>query len=175
MRPSQRASAFEQAVAPHLPAAYDLCRWLIRDATEAEDALQEACVRAFRFFDGFSGQKPRAWLLAVVRNTCFTRRKARAALKPEAFDDGTVVHLPRHPDPEAALLNSATARSINDAVAALPEDFREVFVLRELEGLSYKEIAEVAQVPIGTVMSRLSRAREALQRALAQPGKEKTP
>ena len=160
---------FEDVVGPHLNAGYDLARWLLRDGVEAEDALQEASMRALRAYEGVTNV--RGWLLTIVRNVCFSRLKAREAPP----DDASVVHLQRHPDPESALLNVATGRSINEAVASLPPEFREVFVLRELEGLSYKEIADVAQVPIGTVMSRLSRAREALQRALAPSGKEQTP
>ena len=160
---------FEDVVGPHLNAAYDLARWLMRDGVEAEDALQEAAMRALRAYEGVTNV--RGWLLTIVRNVCFTRLKGREAPP----DDASVVHLQRHADPEAALLNVATGRSINEAVASLPPEFREVFVLRELEGLSYKEIADVAQVPIGTVMSRLSRAREALQRALAPAVEEKTP
>ena len=119
-------------------------------------------MRALRAYEGVLN--PRAWLLTIVRNVCFSRMHRRE-LPPE---DASVVHLQRHADPEAALVSAATGRNINEAVAALPPEFREVFVLRELEGLSYKEIAEVAQVPIGTVMSRLSRAREALQAALSR-------
>jgi RNA polymerase sigma factor (sigma-70 family) len=151
---------FEEVVGPHLNAAYELARWLLRDAVEAEDALQEASMRALRAYEGVLN--PRAWLLTIVRNVCFSRMERREVPN----DDAAVVHLQRHPNPDAALESAAIAHNINEAVAALPPEFREVFVLRELEGLSYKEIADVAQIPMGTVMSRLSRAREALQAAL---------
>jgi RNA polymerase sigma-70 factor (ECF subfamily) len=162
-----RRAAFEQAVSPHLAAAWNLARWLLRDTHDAEDVLQESIARALAHFDGFRGTSARPWLLAIVRNTCFrmleSRGRAPAPLEEEAH---AVIDLPQR-DPERQLLRSVEAREINDAVAALLPEFREVFILRELEGLSYKEIAEVAGIPLGTVMSRLSRARADLQRRLA--------
>ena len=151
-----------------------LARWLLRNDHDAEDVAQEAMVRAFRFFDGFSGPSPRVWLLTVVRNAAFTfLQQHRARELAVEFDE--VVHSQpaeaRDPEtPEVLLLRSAQQRLLGDAVEALPVEFREVFVLRELEGLSYKEIADVARVPIGTVMSRLSRARRRLQTTLARRG-----
>ena len=158
---------FEAVMLPLLDDAFTLARYLTGDEHDAQDVVQESYLRALRYFDGFRGldaRAARAWLLTIVRNVCFSRLKGR---EPSS-EDASVVHLQRHPDPEAALLSTAAARSINDAVAALPAEFREVFVLRELEGLSYKEIADVSRVPIGTVMSRLSRARKQLMAAVAR-------
>ncbi|MGZ6125145.1 MAG: sigma-70 family RNA polymerase sigma factor, partial [Myxococcales bacterium] len=146
-----------------------LARWLMRDSADAEDVLQEAYVRAFRHFDGFRGERARGWLLSIVRNACwsFLSRKGQAE---EVFDEErdtvAVVPLQLTPDPEAQLVRGDQARRIQEEVTALRPEFREAFVLRELEGLSYKEIAEVTAVPIGTVMSRLSRARRELQARL---------
>jgi RNA polymerase sigma-70 factor (ECF subfamily) len=171
---SARPGEFERAVGPHLRAAYNLARWLIRDPGDAEDALQDACVRAFRHFGAFRGGNARGWLLAIVRNACWSslsRRRPAGELLDEEREAGeeahAVVQLQLAPEPEAQLLRADQARRIQDEVEALRAEFREVFVLREVEGLSYKEIAEVTGVPIGTVMSRLSRARSELQRRLA--------
>jgi RNA polymerase sigma-70 factor (ECF subfamily) len=166
------ASAFERTFRPHLGAALNLARWLVRDPADAEDVLQEAYVRAFRHFDSFRGPTPRAWLLAIVRNACwsFLQRKPPAPVELDDERDGAaVVPLQRAGGmgPDDELIRGELGRKINAEVAALRPEFREVFVLRELEGLSYKEIADVAGVPIGTVMSRLSRARADLQERLA--------
>jgi len=153
-------------------AGYNLARWLLRNDQDAEDVTQEAIVRAFRFFDGFNGDNPRAWLLTVVRNSAYTfMQQNRARELGTEFDE--VLHSEPASNgrssetPEVLILRSAQQRLLNQAVEALPVEFREVFVLREMEGLSYKEIADVARIPIGTVMSRLSRARRQLQAAVA--------
>jgi len=169
----QRVEAFEAEVLPHLRAGYNLARWLLRNDHDAEDVMQEAMVRAFRFFDGFSGNNPRAWLLTVVRNSAYTFLQENRARELGAEFDETVHSEPaaagRSPEtPEVLVLRSAQQRFLNEAVEALPVEFREVFVLREMEGLSYKEIAEVARIPMGTVMSRLARARRQLQAAVAR-------
>ena len=155
---------------PHMRAGYNLARWLLRNDQDAEDVTQEAIVRAFRFFDGFNGDNPRAWLLTVVRNSAYTfMQQNRARELGTEFDE--VLHSEPASNgrssetPEVLILRSAQQRLLNQAVEALPVEFREVFVLREMEGLSYKEIADVARIPIGTVMSRLSRARRQLQAA----------
>ena len=154
---------------PHFRAAYNLARWLLRESADADDVLQEATMRAFRHFDSFRGTNPRGWLLAIVRNACWTAL-ARPAQGTEPFDEerdsGLVVPLQSVAEPEAELVRVDQARRIEEEVRALRPEFREAFVLRELEGLSYKEIAEVAGVPIGTVMSRLSRARRELQQRI---------
>jgi RNA polymerase sigma-70 factor (ECF subfamily) len=163
-----RTGSFEELVLPHARAAWNLARWLLRNDHDAEDVVQEAIVRALRFFDGFRGDNPRAWLLAVVRNSAYSflqRNRARELGTP--FDEDLHAE-PVAITPEVLLLRSVQKRSLDQAVEALPVEFREVFVLRELEGLSYKEIAEVARIPIGTVMSRLSRARRQLQSALGR-------
>jgi len=166
------------AVAPHLRAAYGLARWLLGNDHDAEDAAQDAYVRAFRHFDGFNGINPRGWLLAIVRRCCYDTLARRRAGEIGEFDeqehsedgDASPLSGQRHDGPERAALRADDARLLNEAVAALPVEYREAFVLRELEGLTYKEIAYVAGLPIGTVMSRLSRARALLQRALRAPG-----
>jgi RNA polymerase sigma-70 factor (ECF subfamily) len=170
--PDQVAS-FEQLVLPHMRAGYNLARWLLRNDHDAEDVMQEAIVRAFRFFDGFRGDNPRAWLLTVVRNSAYTfLQQNRARELDTEFDEELHVQSASAPGseetPEVLLLRSAQQRFLNEAVDALPVEFREVFVLREMEGLSYKEIADLARIPIGTVMSRLSRARRQLQAAVAR-------
>ena len=165
---------FEQVVMPHLDAAYNLARWLVRSGPDAEDLVQESCLRALRAFDGFRGGDSRAWLLTIVRNTCYSWfRKNRPAEVSEEFDE--TVHTASEPreNAESALLARAESDRVRAALEALPVAFREVLVLREIEGLSYKEIADVTGVPMGTVMSSLSRARERLRAQLgAAAGKE---
>ena len=162
---------FEQLVLPHLKAGYNLARWILRNEGDAEDVMQEATLRAFRFLDGFSGTSPRAWLLSIVRNAAHTFiSQNRGRTMGTAFDEelhAAKASAERPPEtPEAALQNKDRQRALNDAVLAMPVEFREVFVLREVEGLSYKEIAGIAAIPMGTVMSRLSRARRLLQAAM---------
>ncbi len=165
-------ASFEQLVLPHLGAGYNLARWLLRNDHDAEDVMQEAIVRAFRFFEGFRGDNPRAWLLTVVRNSAYSfLQQNRARELGTEFDEDLHVEAVAAgraaETPEVLLLRSAQQRILNEAVEALPVEFREVFVLREMEGLSYKEIADLARIPIGTVMSRLSRARLQLRAAVA--------
>lgn len=156
---------FETNVVPHMGAAYNLARWLTRNDHDAEDVVQEAYLRAFRFWESFHGADPRAWLLAIVRNTCFTwlhqNRKPSSELPEDIPDLNTA-----NTNPEALLLANVDAELLRRAVEELPLEFREAIVLRELEGLSYKEISSITSVPIGTVMSRLARARTRLQKAL---------
>ncbi|HEU4618059.1 MAG TPA: sigma-70 family RNA polymerase sigma factor [Gammaproteobacteria bacterium] len=161
---------FERVFAAHLDAAYDFARWLSRDDRNAEDVVQEACLRAFKSIDGFRGENGRAWLLAIVRNTYYTWFKKN---QPEALgvpydeetltaDDAALGGADGAGSIEQTLHRRDARRLVNDALARLPDEFREVVVLRELEDLSYKEIASVAGIPIGTVMSRLARARKLL-------------
>jgi RNA polymerase sigma-70 factor (ECF subfamily) len=159
---------FEQAVLPHLGAAYNLARWLTRDEHDAEDVVQEATLRAFRFFGGFHGGDGRSWLLAVVRNTCYTWLKRNRPATPTAsFDEKAHGAADASFNPETLFLQGAAREMLHEALGQLPLDFREVVVLRELEGLSYKEIAAVTEAPLGTVMSRLARGRGMLRDRLA--------
>jgi RNA polymerase sigma-70 factor (ECF subfamily) len=160
---------FEQAVLPHLAAAYNLARWLTRDEHDAEDVVQDAYVRAWTFFDRFHGGDSRAWLLTIVRHTCYTRlQRQRGHELATPFDDERHSGEREASNPETLLLQRADRQLLREALEALPVEYREVVVLRELEGLSYKEIAGVADLPLGTVMSRLARARKRLQTWLAE-------
>jgi RNA polymerase sigma-70 factor (ECF subfamily) len=155
-------------VLPHLDAAYNLARWLVRNEHDAEDVVQEAVLKALRFFAGFRGGDARGWLLTIVRNACYTwLRKRRPADLADSLDEERHGREDGGPSPEAEVLRQAVGRSLRDALESLPLGLREAIVLRELEGLSYAQIASVAEIPIGTVMSRLSRARRRLQHVLS--------
>lgn len=180
MTDDERSRRFEELALPHLDAAYNLARWLSGNASEAEDLVQESCLRAFRYLDGFRGLNARAWLLAIVRNAWFSewRRRQHETVLAE-FDDTMDDAGPltgwndgAHLQPEALAMQHEDAERIRRALAALATPFREVLVLRELEDLSYADIAAVVGVPIGTVMSRLSRGRRLLGAALraGRPG-----
>jgi RNA polymerase sigma factor (sigma-70 family) len=168
---------FEQVVLPHLDAAYNLARWLTRNPQDAEDVVQDAYLRAFRFFGGFRGGNGRTWLLKIVRNTCYTRlHQNRAQRSATAFDEQLHTDTAESENPETLLLRKADGQLLNQALDELSPEFREVLVLLELEGLSYKQIAEVVGIPIGTVMSRLARGRHRLRESLScHLPKEKTP
>jgi RNA polymerase sigma-70 factor (ECF subfamily) len=158
---------FEAVVLPHLDAAFNVARWLTRDDREAEEIVQDAFVRALRFFTGYRGGDGKAWLLAIVRNTFFSRKRgANPGAAMTEFDEEVHGVDRGEPGPEAALLIAEDARAVARALEELPVEFREVLVLREIEGLSYKEIADVTGLPIGTVMSRLARARRRMQQRL---------
>ena len=162
-----QAGGFEEVVLPHLDAAYNLARWLVRNPQDAEDMVQEAYLRAFRFFGAYQGGDARSWVLKIVRNTSYSfLEKNRPAELAEEFDEEVHKAVVEQPGAEAALLQSADSRMLREALDELPVNFREVIVLRELEGMSYKEIAEVKGVPIGTVMSSLARARTQLRERL---------
>ena len=172
-----KAKRFEQLFVAHLDSAYDLARWLTRDERNAEDVVQEACLRAFKFIDGFHGENARVWLLAIVRNTYYTwlRKNQYQALNvplDEEGGDGTPLELDGGNPVDELLQQKDARRLINGALEQLPPEFREVIVLRELEDLSYKEIAAVADIPLGTVMSRLARARKLLLQHLQQVRQE---
>ena len=164
---SSQLARFEAVVLPHLNAAYTLARYLMRNDDDAQDVAQEALLRALKYFNGFRGGDPRSWVLAIVRNTCRSWHRTR---RPDAlaveFDEELHSEAAAGDQPDAALLRAASQEMVQRAIAELPLALREVIVLREIEGLSYKEIADVADIPLGTVMSRLSRARERLQGAL---------
>lgn len=168
MQEQSQLARFEQIVLLHLDSAYNLARWLTRNDQDAEDVVQEACLRAFKFFSGFHGGDSRAWLLAIVRNTCYTWLQQNRAHELVAFFDEEIHNFDDDTfDPEKMLLQNADQQLLRQALEDLPLEFREVTVLHELEGLSYKEIARVSGIPLGTVMSRLSRARKRLQQSLA--------
>lgn len=167
MEPAGKRVLFEQTVLRHLNAAYNLARWLVRNDADAEDLVQEAYLRAFRSFDTFHGQNGRAWLLSVVRNTCLTWLRKQGEQPSVEFDEQAHSAIDPAPDAEACLVHQADLGSLQGCLEALPPEFREAIVLRELEELSYKEIADIAGVPIGTVMSRLARGRKRLQECLA--------
>lgn len=158
---------FEEAVLPHLDSAYNLARWLTRNEQDAEDIVQEAYLRAFRYFPSFHGGEARAWLMKIVRNTCYTWMDATRALRNSVeFDENAFPADRRDLDPEKVLLQSDNAGLVRKALKSLPANFREVLILRELEGMSYREIAQITGIPPGTVMSSLSRGRGRLRQAL---------
>lgn len=159
---------FEQTVLPHLDAAYNLARWLTRNDQDAEDVVQEAILRAFRFYGTFQGGEARHWLLKIVRNTFYTwYEKNKRHAQTEALGDEVMDLEGNEPGPEEVLLKEHGAQAVQEAIRGLPREFREVLLLREFEGYSYKEIADIVEVPIGTVMSRLSRARQHLKNRLS--------
>jgi RNA polymerase sigma-70 factor, ECF subfamily len=167
LRAPDKFSRFEEAVMPHLDAAYNLARYLMRNDYDADDAVQDACLRALRHFGGFRGGDGRVWLLKIARNACYTRLKRGRARELEAeFDDELASPDSEVTNPETLVLRSADAGALIRALDQLPEEFREILVMREMEGLSYKEIADGTTLPIGTVMSRLARARKRMQRLL---------
>lgn len=158
---------FEQAVLPHLDAAYNLARWLTHNEQDAEDIVQEAYLRAFKFFHNFHGTDSRPWLLTIVRNTYYTWIQQKRAYEPiDYFDEETDIADSDALNPEELVLQSSSYELLREALQQLPAEFREVIVLRELEDLSYKEIATITGIPLGTVMSRLARARKRLQHYL---------
>jgi len=170
-----RLRRFEEAVLPHLAAAHNLARWLTRSDRDAEDVVQTAYLRALQFFDGFHGVNPRAWLLSIVLNAFYTWLKQNRVEELSAPFDEELHAGAAGQDPEADLLLHADRHLLRQALESLPVAYREVVVLRELEGLSYKEIAGIAGVPIGTVMSRLARGRRHLQDFVAAYGGRRTP
>ena len=167
---------FEDTVLPHLDAAYNLARWLTRNDRDAEDVVQEAFLRALRHYATFKGGDARPWLLAIVRNTYYTWRKHnRVPEESIALEDENEPVAEDTPDPETLLLRESDRQLLRSALRLLPREFLEVIVLREFEELSYKQIAEVIQVPSGTVMSRLARARKRLFKILSDCQSSTTP
>lgn len=176
MRSGRGRADFEREMLPYLGASYNLARWLLRSHQDAEDAVQEAYLRAFRKYDQYSGDGGASWMLRIVRNCCLTQLGRRA-------NSANVVHLDsvtnlaervmaetalhdREPLPDANLIASSERAALRAALFKLPQEHREIIVLREFESLTYREIAEVVAIPVGTVMSRLSRARKQLRRIL---------
>ena len=181
MSDSSKCMRFQTIVLPHLDSAFNLACWLTRNRSDAEDVVQEACLRAFKFFDSFHGDEPRAWLLTIVRNTFYTwYRQNHPAAETTSFDEETHSATARDMfgasrdggDPEVSLMAKDSAQILQKALKNLPMEFREVMVMRELEDLSYKQIASVVGIPIGTVMSRLGRGRKMLAQALAPEKQE---
>lgn len=175
MTAQEKLSHFEDKISPHLKSAYNLARWLTRSHEDAEDVVQESFLRAFSAFETFRGedgepQSARSWLLTIVRNTCMTwLKRNRNAVAAPAFEETPEDPSDRAANPEELLLISCGRDQVRQAIEQLPSDFREVIVLREMEGLSYKEISGTIGVPLGTVMSRLARARDGLRRILSGP------
>jgi RNA polymerase sigma-70 factor (ECF subfamily) len=169
----ERLELFEQTVLPHLDSAYNLARWFAGNDHDAQDVAQEASLRAFKYFGSFRGDNPRAWLLSIVRNSFHTwLRKNRPNEKTVEIDNEALDIEDSSADVQTVNPNFADADAVRRAIAELPLEFREIVILREMEGFSYREIAELAEVPIGTVMSRLARARKLLQKSLAAAFKQ---
>ena len=171
---SSQLRDFERRIMPHLDAAYSLARFLMRNDQDAEDVVQEACLRAFRFYESFRGENSRAWFLKIVRNTSFTAlQRTRTNETDVVFDEE--LHSPEtQTDVGLQLDRDLDRQTVRAAIEELPPEFREVITLRELEGCSYKEIAEIANVPVGTVMSRLARGRRQLYLILSKNYPDKT-
>jgi RNA polymerase sigma factor (sigma-70 family) len=166
----EKLRRFEEQISPHLKSAYNLAKWLTRRHEDAEDIVQEAFLRAFSAFESFRGEDARPWLLTIVRNTSMTwLKRNRTAGATIGFEQSLEDPIERSPDPEEILLISCDREQVTQALEQLPSDFREAVVLREMEGLSYREISAIIGVPLGTVMSRLSRGRDSLRRILSSP------
>lgn len=170
MGPDENRKRFESLALPHLDAAYNLARWLTHNSHDAEDVVHESLVRAMRYMGSFRGDNARPWLLQIVRHTCFSWLKQNRPAENVALDDAEdswqQVAAPAGDEPFTVAMRKAERQQINDAIAALPVAYREVLVLRELEDLAYNDIARIADIPVGTVMSRLARARALMREAL---------
>ncbi len=175
----ENGSSFEALVMPHLSDAYALARWLTKNHADAEDVVQEACLRAFRSLSGYAGGNPKAWLLMIVRNTAYSwleKNRRPGTVSVEALDEGDRVRFERGNEwsdagsttPEIVMIANADAAQLQAAIESLPVEFRETLVLRDIHGLEYREIARIVAAPVGTVMSRLSRARRHLARMMAR-------
>jgi RNA polymerase sigma factor (sigma-70 family) len=166
----EKLRRFEEQVSPHLKAAYNLAEWLTRSREDAEDIVQEAFLKAFSAFESLRNEDAKPWLLTIVRNTSMTwLKRNRNTGATVGFEEAFADPIERSPDPEERLLISCDRQQVRQALEQLPLEFREAVVLREMEGLSYKEISTAIGVPLGTVMSRLSRGRDWLKRLLSTP------
>jgi RNA polymerase sigma-70 factor (ECF subfamily) len=174
MSSTDKLDRFNRIVVPHLDAAYNYARWLTRNGQDAEDVAHEAMLRALQFFDSFNREQVRPWLLAIVRNTFYTWLKKNRPLElAESFRDDSSGTAGESADPREIAILNADRRALAQAIERLPREYREPIILREMEELSYQQIAGILEIPIGTVMSRLARARGRLQQRLAEcPGKE---
>lgn len=170
MRDDENRKRFELLAVPHMNAAYNLARWLTYNDHDAQDVVQESLVRAMRYMGSFRGDSARAWLLQIVRHTCYSWLKENRPVENVVLDDGDDacqgIAAPAADEPHSIAIRKADRQQINEALAALPVAYREVIVLRELEDLSYNDIARIADIPVGTVMSRLARARGLMREAL---------
>lgn len=164
--PESKLRLFEEVILPHLNAAYNLARWLTRNEQDAQDVVQEAYLRAFRFFDGYQGGDGKSWMLEIVRNTCFTWLRREKRNLTAVFDESAYTSQApgaQRPNQEDVLVEAAKRAILQDCIEGLPDEFREVIVMRELEEMSYRQIGEATGLAAGTVMSRLSRARKRLE------------
>ncbi len=169
LREGNKLSQFEETILPHLDAAYNLARWIMSNDQDAEDMVQESYLRAFKYFAGYQGGNSRSWLLTIVRNTCYTwLRQNRAQALTVDLDDEVYTSESDMLNPEVFLQDTNSHQMVRRALAKLPAESRELIVLREMEGLSYKEIANITRIPIGTVMSRLARSRQRLKECLSR-------
>jgi len=163
---------FERVIVPHIPAARKLASWLLRNEQEADDAVQEACLRALQFFYSFDGRNGRKWLLAIVRNTCFTfLQKSRAGARVFPLDESAQMRTTEGLDPRSIVIRNEEIECLHRGLAALPFEFQQVLELRELKGMAYRQISLLAGIPVGTVMSRLARGRLRLRKILLKQGR----
>jgi RNA polymerase sigma factor (sigma-70 family) len=169
LTPEDKLSRFEEKISPHLKSAYNVAKWLTHSHEDAEDVVQESFMRAFAAFESFRGEEAKPWLLTIVRNTAMTWLKRNRHTVTIGLDYPQEDSIESSPDPEELLVISCDRAQVRQALGQLPVDFREAVVLREMEGLSYREISTATGVPLGTVMSRLSRGRDLLKRFLANP------
>lgn len=168
-----RLSQFEEAILPHLDAAYNLARWITNNDQDAEDMVQESYLRAYKYFVGFQGTNSRAWLLTIVRNTCYTwLRQNRSYTEMMELDEEIAGVESDSLNPDSLIQHQSNDRLVRSVLEGLPVEFRELIVLRELEGMSYKEISKIGGIPIGTMMSRLARARQRLKQDLVKAFQE---
>jgi RNA polymerase sigma factor (sigma-70 family) len=174
MNDQGRRIHFENQMLPLMPEAYNLARWMMKNEPDARDAVQDAYLKAFRYFESFHGDSGRAWLLRIVRNVCYDALRARDSQRNViSLDEETAAEFPdSKPGPNVLAIQNSTKLRVREALEALPLQFKTVIILREFDGFSYKEIAEIMGLPVGTVMSRLSRARQQLATLLQQEGED---
>jgi RNA polymerase sigma-70 factor, ECF subfamily len=174
MNDQGRRTRFENQMLPFMSEAYNLARWMMKNEPDARDAVQDAYLKAFRYFESFHGDSGRAWLLRIVRNVCYDALRARDSQRNViSLDEETAAEVPdSKPGPNVLAIQNSTKLRVREALEALPLEFKTVIILREFDGFSYKEISEIMGVPVGTVMSRLSRARQQLATLLQEEGED---